>query len=226
MPTKAHALCVITKDLSAPRVITCRLSTEQCGNDSPVLAELNVWVGYYFAAAMPRYELALILKQMQRPETAAALRRTVETLMERGALVRDLENLGERQLPYRMTKHNQRHSRGTYFLVDFYAAPSMLASVLDHLHRDVDVVRPTVLKKDAQVPNSNCCGPQKWLNVRLNEWRRCLKSLVLRVKQSAVLSPQLSVTCVYFWAVKYEILCFIGHLTPLEKWQSEAQLSS
>ncbi|XP_004556135.1 small ribosomal subunit protein bS6m [Maylandia zebra] len=110
---------------------------------------------------MPRYELALILKQMQRPETAAALRRTVETLMERGALVRDLENLGERQLPYRMTKHNQRHSRGTYFLVDFYAAPSMLAGVLDHLHRDVDVVRPTVLKKDAQVPNSNCCGPQK-----------------------------------------------------------------
>uniref|UniRef100_A0A3P9L4G2 Small ribosomal subunit protein bS6m n=1 Tax=Oryzias latipes TaxID=8090 RepID=A0A3P9L4G2_ORYLA len=100
---------------------------------------------------MPRYELALILKAMQRPETAAALRRTVETLMERGAVVRNLENLGERLLPYKMTKHNQKHSRGSYFLVDFYAAPSILNGLLDHLHRDVDVVRPTVLKKDEQV---------------------------------------------------------------------------
>nr|XP_046258365.1 28S ribosomal protein S6, mitochondrial [Scatophagus argus] len=109
---------------------------------------------------MPRYELALILKAMQRPETVTALRRTVETLMERGAVVRDLENLGDRLLPYVMTKHNQRHHRGTYFLVDFYAAPSILPGLMDHLHRDVDVVRPTVLKKDVRVP-SNCCGPKQ-----------------------------------------------------------------
>ncbi|XP_068424514.1 small ribosomal subunit protein bS6m [Clinocottus analis] len=110
---------------------------------------------------MPRYELALILKAMQRPGTSAALRRTVETLMDRGAVVRDIENLGERLLPYRITKHNQRHNRGAYFLVDFYGAPSILTGLLDHLHRDVDVVRPTVLKKDDQVPSSNCCGLQQ-----------------------------------------------------------------
>lgn len=115
----------------------------------------------FFAEAMPRYELALILKAMQRPETAAALRRTVETLMERGAVVRHLENLGEKLLPYKMTKHSQRHSRGTYFLVDFYAAPSALTGLLDHLHRDVDVVRPTVLKKDNQASSQPCCGPQQ-----------------------------------------------------------------
>ncbi|XP_077437268.1 small ribosomal subunit protein bS6m [Vanacampus margaritifer] len=110
---------------------------------------------------MPRYELALILKAMQRPETAAALRRTVETLMERGAVVRDMENLGERLLPFVMTKHNQRHRRGSYFLVDFYAAPSILTGLLDHLHRDLDVVRPTVLKKDTQNSKQACCGPQQ-----------------------------------------------------------------
>ncbi|XP_042357740.1 28S ribosomal protein S6, mitochondrial [Plectropomus leopardus] len=110
---------------------------------------------------MPRYELALILKVMQRPETAAAVRRTVETLMERGAVVRDLENLGERTLPYKMNKHNEKHSRGTYFLFDFYAAPSIITGFLDHLHRDVDVVRPTVLKKDDAVSRTNCCGPQQ-----------------------------------------------------------------
>ncbi|XP_037638345.1 28S ribosomal protein S6, mitochondrial [Sebastes umbrosus] len=112
---------------------------------------------------MPRYELALILKAMQRPATSAALRRTVETLMERGAVVRDLENLGDRLLPYKINKHNEKHSRGAYFLVDFYAAPTILTGLLDHLHRDVDVVRPTVLKKEDQdqVSQSNCCGPQQ-----------------------------------------------------------------
>ncbi|XP_040034370.1 small ribosomal subunit protein bS6m [Gasterosteus aculeatus] len=110
---------------------------------------------------MPRYELALILKAMQRPETSAALRRTVESLMQRGAVVRDLENLGERLLPYAITKHNQKHSRGAYFLIDFYSATNILSGLLDHLHRDVDVVRPTVLKKDDQVSSSNCCGPQQ-----------------------------------------------------------------
>ncbi|XP_028844439.1 small ribosomal subunit protein bS6m [Denticeps clupeoides] len=97
---------------------------------------------------MPRYELALIVKAMQRPETAAVLRRTVETLMERGAVVRALENLGERTLPYKMSKHNLRHTRGGYFLVDFHASPGAVSGLLDHLERDVDVLRPTVLKRE------------------------------------------------------------------------------
>ncbi|KAG7265463.1 hypothetical protein CRUP_026383 [Coryphaenoides rupestris] len=111
---------------------------------------------------MPRYELALILKVMQRAETAATLRRTVEALMERGAVVRDLENLGERLLPYRISKHNHRHARGAYFSIDYYAPTNVSESLLDHLHRDVDVVRPTVLKKDPVVARVGapgaCCG--------------------------------------------------------------------
>ncbi|XP_035256822.1 28S ribosomal protein S6, mitochondrial [Anguilla rostrata] len=108
---------------------------------------------------MPRYELSLILKAMQRPETASALRRTVETLIERGAVVRGLENLGERSLPFKISKHNLRHTRGGYFLVDFHAAPKILPGFLDHLERDVDVVRQTVLKKEIQTTPGNCCGP-------------------------------------------------------------------
>ncbi|KAJ8248201.1 hypothetical protein GJAV_G00239450 [Gymnothorax javanicus] len=108
---------------------------------------------------MPRYELSLILKAMQRPETVSALRRTVQTLMDRGAVVRGLESLGERSLPYRIAKHNMRHTRGGYFLVDFHAAPKILPEFLDHLERDVDVIRQTVLKKEIETIPRNCCGP-------------------------------------------------------------------
>ncbi|XP_066535392.1 28S ribosomal protein S6, mitochondrial [Hoplias malabaricus] len=107
---------------------------------------------------MPRYELSLILRAMQRPEVAAALRRTAETLLERGAVVRELQSLGERTLPYNISKHNQRHTRGAYFLMDFHASPSAVKGLLNHLERDVDVIRPTVLKKDVRVSQGQCCG--------------------------------------------------------------------
>lgn len=41
-PRRRRLYASSLKPFRAPRVITCRLSTEQCGNDSPVLAELNV----------------------------------------------------------------------------------------------------------------------------------------------------------------------------------------
>lgn len=150
------------KTFLVPRVTTeSTLNFKDSDNDgNRVLTVLKLRNEDYLREAMPRYELSLILKAMQRPETAATLRRTVETLMERGAVVRDLENLGERLLPYKITKHDQRHARGTYFLIDFYSAPDILISLLDHLHRDVDVVRPIVLKKDEQGPHRPCCGPQ------------------------------------------------------------------
>ncbi|XP_074672810.1 small ribosomal subunit protein bS6m [Strix aluco] len=98
------------------------------------------------SSKMPRYELALILKAMQRPETAAVLKRTVEALMERGAVVRNLENLGERSLPYKISKHNERHRRGGYFLIDFEGPPSIVSTMMDHLGRDIDVIRRGFIK--------------------------------------------------------------------------------
>ncbi|XP_008834158.1 28S ribosomal protein S6, mitochondrial [Nannospalax galili] len=107
---------------------------------------------------MPRYELALILKAMQRPETAAALKRTVEALLDRGAIVRNLENLGERALPYRIFSHNQQHRRGGYFLVDFYAPTTAVDNILEHLFRDIDVVRPNVVKHPLTQEVKECEG--------------------------------------------------------------------
>ncbi|XP_060776373.1 small ribosomal subunit protein bS6m-like [Neoarius graeffei] len=83
---------------------------------------------------------------MQRPETVAMSRRMVETLLERGTVVRDVENLGHRRLLYKISKHSQQHMHASYFLIDFHASSSILTSRLNHLERDVDVVWQTVLK--------------------------------------------------------------------------------
>ncbi|XP_063081343.1 small ribosomal subunit protein bS6m [Cavia porcellus] len=129
---------------------------------------------------MPRYELALILKAMQRiagaaltpelfeaqfsrfsftpPKTAAALKRTLEALMDKGAIVRNLENLGERALPYKITAHSQQHWRGGYFLVDFHAPTTTVESIMEHLSRDIDVIRPNIVKHPLTQEVKECEG--------------------------------------------------------------------
>ncbi|XP_044526171.1 28S ribosomal protein S6, mitochondrial [Gracilinanus agilis] len=107
---------------------------------------------------MPRYELALILKAMQRQETATALKRTLQALMDKGAIVRNLENLGERALPYKISIHNQRHQRGGYFLVDFYAPTTAVENIMNHLSRDIDVIRPNIVKHPLTLAEKECEG--------------------------------------------------------------------
>uniref|UniRef100_A0A8C9PRL5 Small ribosomal subunit protein bS6m n=1 Tax=Spermophilus dauricus TaxID=99837 RepID=A0A8C9PRL5_SPEDA len=92
------------------------------------------------------------------PETAAALKRTIEALMDKGAIVRNLENLGERVLPYKIFAHNQQHRKGGYFLVDFYAPTTVVDGVMEHLSRDVDVIRPNVVKHPLTQEVKECEG--------------------------------------------------------------------
>nr|XP_030736779.1 28S ribosomal protein S6, mitochondrial [Globicephala melas] len=92
------------------------------------------------------------------PETAAALKRTLETLMDRGAVVRNLENLGERALPYRISAHSQQHTRGGYFLVDFYAPTTTVEGIMEHLSRDIDVIRPNIVKHPLTQEVKECEG--------------------------------------------------------------------
>ncbi|KAG9468298.1 hypothetical protein GDO78_023030 [Eleutherodactylus coqui] len=77
--------------------------------------------------------------------------------MEKGAIVRNVENLGEKSLPYKISVHNVCHRRGGYFLVDFHAPPTIIPSMLNHLSRDIDVVRPTILKHEEEKPPLKPC---------------------------------------------------------------------
>ncbi|NXG02761.1 RT06 protein, partial [Sakesphorus luctuosus] len=94
---------------------------------------------------------------LSQAETAAVLRRTVEALMARGAVVRNLENLGERALPYKISKHMERHRRGWYFLIDLEAPPSIVSAMMEHLGRDIDVIRQGFIKHPLAKPEE-CPG--------------------------------------------------------------------
>ncbi|XP_037687961.1 28S ribosomal protein S6, mitochondrial isoform X1 [Choloepus didactylus] len=106
----------------------------------------------------PRTLQGLALQIVLQPETAAALKRTIEALMDRGAIVRNLENLGEQALPYRISSHSQQHSRGGYFLVDFYAPTTTVESILEYLSRDIDVIRPNIVKHPLTQEVKECEG--------------------------------------------------------------------
>ncbi|XP_032721277.1 28S ribosomal protein S6, mitochondrial isoform X3 [Lontra canadensis] len=78
--------------------------------------------------------------------------------MDRGAIVRNLENLGDRALPYKISAHSQQHRRGGYFLVDFYAPATAVQSIMEHLSRDIDVIRPNVVKHPLTQEVKECEG--------------------------------------------------------------------
>ena len=47
-----------------------------------------------------------------QPELTQVLRRSCATILERGGIIRKMENLGHKTLPYKMSVHGQRHTTG------------------------------------------------------------------------------------------------------------------
>ena len=43
---------------------------------------------------------------------AAVLRQTAKSIMDKGGVVRKIENLGAQELPYRMKAHTEWHTQG------------------------------------------------------------------------------------------------------------------
>ena len=65
---------------------------------------------------MVHYEVALILRAIGKQELPAALRGVCTTLLQNGAILRKLENLGEKELPYKMSAHKGRFTHGRYII--------------------------------------------------------------------------------------------------------------
>jgi len=97
---------------------------------------------------MPRYELCLITRILNKDGFAGVLRRTASWIMDNGGVVRKLENLGEQELPNRMRSHAENFTHGRYFVIDFYLSASKVKDLQKELKVDTDLIRPGITKKE------------------------------------------------------------------------------
>ncbi|XP_041354202.1 28S ribosomal protein S6, mitochondrial-like [Gigantopelta aegis] len=108
---------------------------------------------------MPSYELALIIKALQRPELAQTIRRTCENIMTRGGIIQKMENLGLKTLPYRMVSHGTRNAEGNYILIKFDGRTNSIMSIEDELKRDVDIIKPNIFREEEEFVRPCSKGP-------------------------------------------------------------------
>ena len=61
---------------------------------------------------MVHYELAVIFRALGKSDLPAAVRGACGTLLAQGSIVRGIDSLGERRLPYKMGAHKERFTHG------------------------------------------------------------------------------------------------------------------
>ncbi|KAJ1801318.1 hypothetical protein LPJ56_006410 [Coemansia sp. RSA 2599] len=97
---------------------------------------------------MPLYELVCISRGQLSPESMRALlNRSALTVMDRGGAVRGFVNMGrDTPLPYRMKRHMEYHTRGTFWLMHYFSNPKTSNVLMNQLKLDPRVVRCNVVK--------------------------------------------------------------------------------
>lgn len=74
------------------------------------------------------------------------MKRTAESILDQGGIIRRLQNLGSRVLPYKISEHGLVHVEGTYFTINFDVAPSKITDMREEFGRDIDIVRRHIFK--------------------------------------------------------------------------------
>lgn len=121
---------------------------------------------------MPTYELAVVLRKMARvckyvqyktyffiyfiqPEVVSTLKRTAEAIWEKGGIIRKLDNLGSRPLPYKISEHGLVHREGQFFAIQFDAPPANIKELHDEFGLDIDIIRMNFFKVE-EPPQFEC----------------------------------------------------------------------
>lgn len=93
------------------------------------------------------------------------LKRTAEAIFQRGGFIRKIDNLGPRELPFKISEHGLVHRTGTSFIVKFDVSwigkfksrrklsfinlqvpPPAIQDLREEFGRDVDIIRRHVFK--------------------------------------------------------------------------------
>lgn len=74
------------------------------------------------------------------------MKRTAESILEKGGILRKIENLGTKETPYKISSHGLVHRTGSYFLMNFDVAPQQIEDLKEEYGRDIDIVRRHIFK--------------------------------------------------------------------------------
>ncbi|KAB0796424.1 hypothetical protein PPYR_10485 [Photinus pyralis] len=98
---------------------------------------------------MITHELMLLYRVMPKPELVTTLKRTAETLFSRGGIIRKLENLGTRDIPFKISAHGVVYKQASYYVFTFNVPPIAIKDLLDEFERDVDIIRRKIFKQNS-----------------------------------------------------------------------------
>lgn len=86
------------------------------------------------------------------------LKRTADSIYGKGGVIRKLENLGFKDMPYKISKDKLPYRQAHYFIYTFDVPPAALHDLRDESNRDVDILRQRVLKLEDEedVVSSPC----------------------------------------------------------------------
>lgn len=104
---------------------------------------------------MPAYELALMLRAMPKPELKTTLKRISHAIFDRGGIIRTIENLGFRALPYKTSAHNLVHREANFMVFKIDTPTQILNDLKEEYSRDVDIIRQRIFKLQEQ--NDHSC---------------------------------------------------------------------
>lgn len=105
---------------------------------------------------MPTYELALMLRAMPKPELKSTLTRISHAIFNRGGIIRNIENLGFRPMPYKTSSHSVVHREANYFIFKIDTATQAVVDLREEYSRDVDIIRQRVYKTQEKADGNNC----------------------------------------------------------------------
>lgn len=95
---------------------------------------------------MPPYELALMLRAMPKAELKTSLKRISHAIFDRGGIIRSIENLGFRALPYKTSGHGLVHREANYFVIKMDTGTKAVTDLHEEYKRDVDVIRQRIFR--------------------------------------------------------------------------------
>nr|XP_050861948.1 probable 28S ribosomal protein S6, mitochondrial [Vespula vulgaris] len=97
---------------------------------------------------MPTYEMPLLLRVMDKPETFNVLKRAATAIFDNGGIIRKIENLGIKQLPCKLSFRGKTYWQANHFLYRFDVPPSRVMDLIDEYNRDVDILRNRIYKEE------------------------------------------------------------------------------